>query len=181
MPDMHDISDRLRLLAVNLPRGWQADLARHCGVKPPSVNAWLHGNTKRMEAEHLFNTADFFKVNPRWLAFGVGPRFLDADPALEQRLAPAPTNLEAVLHSLGAALMAHNRQTRETAGVMLENFARSPDQNGNILQAIVILLNHPNPNRGGGPEQDPPPPRPHPPWPRGALPPEDAALGPRSE
>lgn len=141
---MHDISDRLRLLAANLPRGWQADLARHCGVKPPSVNAWLHGNTKRMEAEHLFNTADFFKVNPKWLAFGVGPRAADPDEVpLEQRLVPQQLSLETVLHSLGAALMQHSRQTRETAGVMLENFARSPEQNGNILQAIVVLLNHP--------------------------------------
>ena len=141
---MHDISERLRLLAVNLPRGWQADLARHCGVKPPSVNAWLHGNTKRMEAEHLFNTADFFKVNPRWLAFGIGPRAADADELpLEQPLVPQQPSLEAVLHALGAALMAHSRPTRETAGVMLENFARSPEQNGNILQAIVVLLGHP--------------------------------------
>lgn len=159
---MHDISERLRLLAADLPRGWQADLARHCGVKPPSVNAWLHGNTKRMEAEHLFNTADFFRVNPRWLAFGIGPRAADADVLpLEQRLVPPPTNLEAVLHSLGTALMAHSRQTRETAGVMLENFARNPEQNGNILQAIVVLLNHPNP---GGPDHDTPPPR-RPKWP----------------
>ena len=141
---MHDISERLRLLAADLPRGWQADLARHCGVKPPSVNAWLHGNTKRMEAEHLFNTADFFKVNPRWLAFGIGPRAADADElTLEQRLVPQQPSLETVLHALGAALMAHSRQTRETAGVMLENFARSPEQNGNILQAIVVLLGHP--------------------------------------
>jgi transcriptional regulator with XRE-family HTH domain len=156
MPDMNDISDRLRLLAANLPRGWQADLARHCGVKPPSVNGWLHGNTKRMEAEHLFNTADFFKVNPRWLAFGVGPRAVDPDlAATEKRLTPPPTDLEAVLRSLGVALMAHSRQTRETAGVMLQNYARSPDQNGNILQAIVVLLGHQKADgRGSDPDDD---------------------------
>jgi hypothetical protein len=31
---------------------------------------------------------------------------------------------------------------------MLENFARNPEQSGNILQAIVTLLKHPNPNKG---------------------------------
>lgn len=158
---MHHISERLQLLAADLPRGWQADLARHCGVRAPSVNGWLHGITKRMDAEHLFNAADFFKVNPRWLAFGVGPRDLEDDQtAPEERLVPQPPDLEALLHSLGTALLAHNRQTRETAGVMLENFARNPEHSGNILQAIVTLLDHPNPSQRGQDNYTPPPRRP---------------------
>jgi len=78
---MEGFGERIRKLAEEqkLGRGWQAELAARCGVKPPSVSGWLTGDSKKMEAAHLFATADFFHVNSRWLAFGVGPKTGGAD------------------------------------------------------------------------------------------------------
>lgn len=73
---MEGFGERIRSLAASqrLGRGWQAELAARCGVKPPSVSGWLTGDSKKMDASHLFAAADFFRVNPRWLAFGIGPK-----------------------------------------------------------------------------------------------------------
>ena len=50
-----------------------ADLARACGVKPPSVSNWLSGKTKELKGETLLRAAAFLEVNPEWLAYGSGP------------------------------------------------------------------------------------------------------------
>lgn len=51
----------------------QADLARACKVKPPSVHAWFSGETKKLQAMPLLDAAEFLNVSPRWLATGRGP------------------------------------------------------------------------------------------------------------
>lgn len=51
----------------------QADLARACGVKPPTVHAWVKGNAKSLEATHLMAAALKLGVRPEWLASGKGP------------------------------------------------------------------------------------------------------------
>ena len=71
---MSTLADRFEELSRNLPRGWQADLARACKVKPPSVAGWLSGKAKSMSDENLLCAAAFFKVNPTWLATGLGPK-----------------------------------------------------------------------------------------------------------
>ena len=68
---MANVRTRIAALCKDLPRGWQAELARACGVKPASVNGWLSGS--QIKSEHIFSAADFFKVNARWLATGKGP------------------------------------------------------------------------------------------------------------
>lgn len=50
----------------------QADLARACGVSPPSVNEWLNGNVKSICAQYLLLAADYLEVSPHWLA-GISP------------------------------------------------------------------------------------------------------------
>ena len=70
--DVTSLSQRLMELGSYLPRGWQADLARACDVKPPSVADWLSGKSKTMGGENLLNAAAFFYVNPTWLAAGKG-------------------------------------------------------------------------------------------------------------
>lgn len=51
----------------------QADLARACGVKPPSVHGWLSGKSKFLRGENLLKAADALGVSQQWLAMGVGP------------------------------------------------------------------------------------------------------------
>lgn len=68
------LKDRLSSLLAGMPRGSQAALARACGIRGPSVSAWLSGHTKTLEGENLLNAARFFNVSPEWLATGRGPR-----------------------------------------------------------------------------------------------------------
>lgn len=68
---------RIAELSKDMARGWQARLARHCGVKAPSVSDWVHGETKSLEGQNLLCAAEFFGVHPLWLNTGQGPKFLD--------------------------------------------------------------------------------------------------------
>lgn len=63
-------------------RGWQAALARHCKVQPPSVADWVSGKTKTLEGENLVLAAEFFVVNPTWLATGKGEKHKKTNPRL---------------------------------------------------------------------------------------------------
>ena len=65
---VNTLKDRLELAMNGPPKVSQAALARACRVKPPSVNAWLTGDTKRIDGEKLFRAANFLGVNPEWLA-----------------------------------------------------------------------------------------------------------------
>lgn len=51
----------------------QAGLAKACGIKAPSVSAWLSGKTKKIEGANLLRAAIYLNVYPEWLATGLGP------------------------------------------------------------------------------------------------------------
>lgn len=55
----------------------QAELARACGVKPPSIHGWLSGKSKFLRGENLLSAARRLGVEQQWLATGVGPRRAD--------------------------------------------------------------------------------------------------------
>jgi transcriptional regulator with XRE-family HTH domain len=69
---MSTLQDRLREAMAAKPRVSQAQIARACGISPPSVNDWLSGKTKSLIAENLLPTARILEVNPDWLASGKG-------------------------------------------------------------------------------------------------------------
>jgi phage repressor protein C with HTH and peptisase S24 domain len=70
------LEDRIKVVARDLPRGWQKKLSVHCGVSAPSVSDWVSGKTAVLESSHLLKCADFFKVSPTWLATGEGERVM---------------------------------------------------------------------------------------------------------
>lgn len=80
------LSDRLRT-AMNLAGVSQADLARACGVKPPSVNGWLGGKSKFLRGENLLKAASKLGVNQQWLATGEGPML----PVIAEASGTGPT------------------------------------------------------------------------------------------
>lgn len=49
-----------------------ADIARACGIKPPSVSEWMSGKTKSIKGDNLLATAKLFGVRPEWLSTGIG-------------------------------------------------------------------------------------------------------------
>lgn len=66
------LSERLAL-AMERSGINQADLARACQVKPPSVHGWLSGKSKFLRGENLLLAASALGVNQQWLATGQGP------------------------------------------------------------------------------------------------------------
>lgn len=81
---MSTLSDRLTeaLAASGLK---QADLARACGIKAPSVNAWISGRTKNLKGENLVRIAAVLGVNIAWLASGTGPMRPGASTYLDKQ------------------------------------------------------------------------------------------------
>ena len=68
------LEKRLKVVARDLPRGWQKKLAEFCGVTQPSVSDWVGGKTAELESVHLLKCAEFFKVSPQWMATGEDDR-----------------------------------------------------------------------------------------------------------
>lgn len=51
-------------------------LAKACDIRPPSVSDWLSGATKSMDGVNLIYAAEFLRVTPKWLATGLGLKFI---------------------------------------------------------------------------------------------------------
>lgn len=66
------LSERIKL-AMDKAGISQVELARACGVKPPSVHGWLSGKSKFLRGENLLQAARALNVTEDWLATGVGP------------------------------------------------------------------------------------------------------------
>jgi transcriptional regulator with XRE-family HTH domain len=71
IPEMSTLAERIRT-AMDESGVTQAELARACGVKPPSVHGWLSGKSKYLRGENLLQAAQVLGVNEDWLANGRG-------------------------------------------------------------------------------------------------------------
>jgi transcriptional regulator with XRE-family HTH domain len=70
-----------RLATALTARGkTQADLVRATGKKPPSVNGWLTGETKMMEADSSARVCAYLRINALWLFHKIGASGLDDEP-----------------------------------------------------------------------------------------------------
>lgn len=69
---MTTLTERLTL-AMSRRGISQAELARQCGVKQPSVHGWLSGKSKFLRGENLLKAASVLQVSEEWLATGDGP------------------------------------------------------------------------------------------------------------
>lgn len=81
------LSERLKDAMLGPPKVTGRQLAAACGISPPSVSDWLTGATKTIDAGNLIYAAEFLRVNPKWLALGIGIKHLVAsnpDPKVEQ-------------------------------------------------------------------------------------------------
>lgn len=65
------LSERIKI-AMDEAGMSQVDLARACGVKPPSVHGWLSGKAKYLRGENLLQAARALGVSQEWLATGSG-------------------------------------------------------------------------------------------------------------
>lgn len=74
-------SGRLRL-AIDDAQVTVRDLASQIGVTTQAVYKVLRGQSHSLQAAHHLRAAKFLKVEPRWLADGVGPRIAGGPVAL---------------------------------------------------------------------------------------------------
>jgi hypothetical protein len=69
---MRALKDRIAEAMSRNPHLSQADIARACGVKTPSVADWINGKTKTLKADSARLGAKLFGCDQNWLATGVG-------------------------------------------------------------------------------------------------------------
>lgn len=67
------LGGRVQRALAGPPKLTQKALAEACGITPVSVNDWFHDRTQTIEGANLLKAAQFLRVNPRWLAEGIGP------------------------------------------------------------------------------------------------------------
>jgi transcriptional regulator with XRE-family HTH domain len=85
---MSSLQDRFQQAMRGPPKISQKALADACGVRGPTVWAWVKGSAETLKGENLLAASRFLNVSPRWLAEGKGPMRPKSgtDTALEQRV-----------------------------------------------------------------------------------------------
>ena len=68
---MNTLADRIKQRLTDLKKS-QADLAKYCKVRPPSVSKWLNGGTKTLQVHNLLLVSEFLECDPDWHASGKG-------------------------------------------------------------------------------------------------------------
>lgn len=69
------LSERLKEAMLGPPKVTGRALAKACDVSAPSVSDWLNGSTKSIDGINLIAAAEFLRVNPKWLATGLGLKY----------------------------------------------------------------------------------------------------------
>lgn len=154
---MINLQERMAMVLAKLPpqgRGFQADLARACGLKKPSVNGWFNGPTQKIDLENAIPVAAFLKnlglpgVNPKWLSNGDGPMFLesiDSTTAGPTSLAViAPPNLRQTLERLAYFIGESPPEKREIIGSMLGMMAKYPHDKSTIETLLPWMTQMPD-------------------------------------
>ncbi len=68
---MNTLADRINRALQEAGKN-QTELAAYVGIKTPSVNAWVSGDTKTIKGENLLRAAAFLNVRAEWLSNGKG-------------------------------------------------------------------------------------------------------------
>ena len=129
------LSERLRF-AMKKAGLTQADLARACGVKAPSVHNWLSGKSKFLRGPNLLAAAKALNVSQLWLATGHGSVNPHSSEALMANL--EFLSLEDCLKKLEQTLAQLDDKARSDAGNLLDLFARKPS--GSVKQTLLDTL-----------------------------------------
>ena len=109
-----NIGDRLKV-AMNLAGVSQAELARACGVKPPSVSGWLSGRARFLRGENLLAAASALGVSQSWLATGHGEMIptVSQNSAIESWLFSLSDHEKKIAFAVAFAAVSAMREVRE--------------------------------------------------------------------
>ena len=119
------------------PSASQAELARYCATKGPSVSDWFTGETKSLKAQSLVMAAEYLEVRPRWLLDGAGP--MKATGPQWRPPAPAltlPDALPVVLDAMAKLPPARRVSVR----AQFEQLAEHPEMRDDALTELLTLL-----------------------------------------
>ena len=75
---MKTVIDRLREVLDARPDIREIDIARACGIRPPSINGWFKGKATTIRSIYVFPLADLLGINARWLCTGKGRKEIDS-------------------------------------------------------------------------------------------------------
>lgn len=153
---MSTLADRLTM-AMNAAGVSQAELARACSVKPPSVNGWLSGKSKFLRGENLLKAAAALGVSQKWLATGEGLMRTEANtspgpdvkgmyPLLSEVQAGRWTELCTGFHSADAQDWRPSTKNLGPCGFMLRVRGRSMENSGGPLSFTEGMILHVNPD-----------------------------------
>lgn len=144
------LSDRIKL-ALEKSGITQAQLARACGVKPPSVNGWLNGKSKYLRGENLLAAAKALGVSHHWLATGKGLMVEDSDSEhvdagrsttqpdgshLFYKMAKPPSIRQA-FERIASTLAQLSEPDRETIALLMRQLCDRPDSQKTIDQLVL--------------------------------------------
>lgn len=153
------LRDRIAEAMRRHPHLTQANIARACKVKTPSVAGWLNGRTKSLAPDPARRAAELFGCDQNWIGQGVGvPNWRTSNPyespPIELRAKhiarePEPVSLEEALRVLCRALATPmpDRQRAELADVfgLLVKYAGEDVYCKRIAALITGLSGKPQP------------------------------------
>ena len=117
----------------------QAELARACNVKPPSVHGWLSGKAKFLRGENLLLAAAALGVSQQWLATGEGAMQADAGSAPVAIAPSQPPALSQALEVVVAALAKVPVDNRKAVADDLSLLAMAPDSSETLARLAASL------------------------------------------
>lgn len=117
----------------------QAELARACNVKPPSVHGWLSGKAKFLRGENLLLAAAALGVSQQWLATGEGAMQAAAGSAPVAIAPSQPPALSQALEVVVAALAKVPVDSRKAVADDMGLLAMAPDSSETLARLAASL------------------------------------------
>ncbi|WP_159051685.1 helix-turn-helix domain-containing protein [Thauera aromatica] len=135
---MSTLADRIQE-ALDDTGAIAADLARACGVKPPSVSAWLSGDTKSLKSSTAIRAAEFLKVNQLWLTEGRGPKRPEGGAAALPEPESAEPTVADLLERLRAEISTQPEAVKRAIAELVTEYVTTPDASAGKAVADAIL------------------------------------------
>ena len=143
--DWHEartLKDRLAWALRKKEGATQADLARACSTKPPSVSDWLSGKTKSLKSKSARQAALYLNVDQLWLESGIGTPFGISTTTQESQPNPyssQPSIIE-IVQMMGLLISKADPVTKSALPGLLALLVEHPEKSPEIGRKIDSLL-----------------------------------------
>lgn len=137
------LKDRLAWALDRKQGATQADLARACATRPPSVSDWFSGKTKSLKSKSARSAANFLNVDQVWLETGFGSPFGIVTTSAEKPPADyaASPSIVDVVSNLGKIISQADPISRAALPGLLSMLVEHPEKSFEIGKKIESVLN----------------------------------------